>query len=137
MCINYTNEKLQQFFNQFIFKLEQEEYEKEGISWSKVSFNDNILCLELIEGKMGILSLLDEECKMPKGSDDSLLSKMHDSLSGNEYYIRPRTACGLFGVTHYAGDVMYDIKCFLDKNRNSIAEEIIELFHDSEVFNEC
>ncbi|KAJ3090132.1 cytochrome c oxidase subunit 1 [Quaeritorhiza haematococci] len=107
-CINYTNEKLQQFFNQFIFKLEQEETKPSGV-----------------------LSLLDEETKFPKGTDDSWLQKMDQALGKHAYYIKPRTAKGLFGIKHYAGEVMYTVAGFLDKNKDAIAEEIYDLFQKS------
>ena len=67
-CINYANEKLQQQFNQHVFKLEQDEYLKEGIEWKMIDFYDNQPCIDLIETKLGILDLLDEECRMPKGT---------------------------------------------------------------------
>ena len=67
-CINYANEKLQQQFNQHVFKLEQDEYLKEGIQWKMIDFYDNQPCIDLIETKLGILDLLDEECRMPKGN---------------------------------------------------------------------
>lgn len=82
---------------------------------------------------MGIISLLDEECRMPKGSDESLLSKLHDTLTSNSFYIKPRTTKGQFGIKHYAGEVYYEINNFLDKNRSSIQDEIVELFQGSTV----
>ncbi|KAJ3289906.1 cytochrome c oxidase subunit 1, partial [Borealophlyctis nickersoniae] len=131
-CINYTNEKLQQFFNQFIFKLEQEEYDKENIKWDKISFQDNAQCLELIEGKpTGILSLLDEETRFPKGSDDSWLSKLDGANAKHAYYIKPKTQRGVFGIKHYAGDVMYTVSGFLEKNRDTIQEEIYDMVRAS------
>ena len=66
-CINYANEKLQQQFCCHVFKLEQEEYQKEKLNWTKIEFYDNQPCIDLIESKLGVLDLLDEECKMPKG----------------------------------------------------------------------
>ena len=80
-CINYANEKLQQQFNQHVFKLEQEEYLKEGIEWKMIDFYDNQPCIDLIEIKLGILDLLDEERRMPKGSDKSWVEKLYDKCS--------------------------------------------------------
>ena len=128
LCINYTNEKLQQFFNQFIFKLEQDEYAKEGIPVESITFKDNQPCLDLIEAKGGVLSMLDEECKVPKGTDDTFLAKIHEAHAKNEYYVKPRTATPVFGIKHYAGEVTYQIAGFMDKNKDSIQDEIFELF---------
>ena len=77
-CINYANEKLQQQFNMHVFKLEQEEYVKEGIEWKMIDFYDNQPCIDLIEAKLGVLDLLDEECRMPKGSDKSWVEKLYE-----------------------------------------------------------
>jgi len=86
-CINFTNEKLQNHFNQYIFKLEQEEYAREGINWSKIEFVDNQNTIELIEKRpIGIISLLDEECRFPKGTDLTLLDKLHMANEKNENY---------------------------------------------------
>ena len=74
-CINYANEKLQQEFNQHVFKLEQEEYLREQINWTFIDFSDNQPCIDLIEGKLGILSLLDEESRLPMGSDEQFVNK--------------------------------------------------------------
>ncbi|TPX61422.1 hypothetical protein SpCBS45565_g07261 [Spizellomyces sp. 'palustris'] len=133
-CINYTNEKLQQFFNQFIFKIEQEEYDKEDIKWDKIQFHDNAQCLELIEAKpAGILSLLDEETRFPKGTDDSWLSKLDQAHMKQPHYIKAKTQKGVFGVRHYAGDVNYTVATFLDKNKDAIQEELYELVRGSSV----
>ncbi|KAJ3022098.1 cytochrome c oxidase subunit 1 [Thoreauomyces humboldtii] len=133
-CINYTNEKLQSFFNQFIFKLEQEEYDKENIKWDKIEFSDNAQCLELIESKpAGILSLLDEETKFPKGTDESWLSKLDTSHIKHPFYIKARTQKGVFGVRHYAGEVTYTVASFLDKNRDAIQDELYDVVRQSTV----
>ncbi|KAJ1550315.1 cytochrome c oxidase subunit 1, partial [Nowakowskiella sp. JEL0078] len=125
---------LQQFFNQFIFKLEQEEYDKEGIEWTRIDFKDNQICVDLIEGKpFGILSLLDEETKFPKGTDISWLQKLHSSFAKQTYYVKPRMANNSFGIKHYAGEVQYNVDGFLEKNKDSIQEEFIELIQNSSV----
>lgn len=89
-CINYANEKLQQQFNQHIFKLEQEQYLSEGIEWTMIDFYDNQPCIELIEAKLGILSLLDEECRVPRGSDESWVGKLNEKCSKYEHYGKAR-----------------------------------------------
>ncbi|KAI8833885.1 P-loop containing nucleoside triphosphate hydrolase protein [Chytridium lagenaria] len=76
-CINYANEKLQQEFNSHVFRLEQELYMKEEIKWTMIDFNDNQPCIDLIEGKLGVLDLLDEESRLPAGNDLSFISKLH------------------------------------------------------------
>jgi len=75
-CINYANEKLQQIFNQHIFKLEQEEYTKEEIDWDFIDFQDNQPCIDLIEHRTGVIALLDEECRIPKGNDINWVGKL-------------------------------------------------------------
>ncbi|ORX81933.1 hypothetical protein BCR32DRAFT_219808 [Anaeromyces robustus] len=132
LCINYTNEKLQQFFNHFIFKLEQQEYDKENIKWDKISFVDNQVTLELIEGKLGVFGLLDDETRFPKGSDNGYLDKMNDKLGKHESYFKPPKKRDVFGIKHYAGEVVYNIKGFLDKNKDSVQDDIYELFSNSE-----
>jgi myosin-7 len=127
LCINYTNEKLQQFFNQFIFKLEQEEYAKEGIPVESVQYKDNQPCLDLIESKTGVLAMLDEECKVPKGNDETYLAKLHEAHKKNENYVCPKTAKGVFGIKHYAGEVTYQVVNFMDKNKDAVQEEVAEL----------
>ncbi|TPX50841.1 hypothetical protein SeLEV6574_g00644 [Synchytrium endobioticum] len=134
LCINYTNEKLQQFFNQFIFKLEQEEYDKEEIKWDKINFTDNAVCLELLEGKpTGIYAMLDEESKVPKGSDDSYLQKLETVHVKHTNFIKPTKVRGQFGVRHYAGDVLYTVAGFLEKNKDAIADELYDLIGNSQI----
>jgi myosin heavy subunit len=89
LCINFANERLQFFFNQHIFKIEQEEYEKEGISWSRIDYVDNQACLDLI-GKRptGVLVLVDDECNVPKGTDETLLAKLHSTHAAHDYYVK-------------------------------------------------
>ncbi|KAL6628638.1 P-loop containing nucleoside triphosphate hydrolase protein [Neocallimastix sp. 'constans'] len=131
LCINYTNEKLQQFFNHFIFKLEQQEYDKENIKWDKISFVDNQNTLELIEGKLGVYSLLDDETRFPKGSDNGFLDKINDKLGKHESFFKPPKKRDVFGIKHYAGEVVYNVKGFLDKNKDSVQDDIYELFSNS------
>lgn len=117
-CINYANEKLQQEFNQHVFKLEQEEYMNEQIEWSFIEFNDNQPCIDLIENKLGILSLLDEESRLPAGSDESWTQKLYQTLDKpptNSVFSKPRFGQTKFVVSHYALDVAYDVDGFIEK----------------------
>ena len=158
-CINYANEKLQQQFCQHVFKLEQEEYVKEQITWSFIEFYDNQPCIELIEGKLGILDLLDEECKMPKGSDTTWCSKLYDkhlkssssvanagtgttsntttsllnaSVPQN-HFSKPRMSQKAFIIHHFAENVEYQVDGFLEKNRDTVLEEQLKILKASEI----
>ncbi|KAJ3266899.1 cytochrome c oxidase subunit 1 [Chytriomyces hyalinus] len=131
-CINFTNEKLQNFFNQFIFKLEQEEYEREGINWEKITYEDNQACLDLIEAKpTGILAQLDEEVKLPKGSEDSWLLKLSKTHGKHKHFFTQKTSKNVFGVKHYAGDVVYTVDGFLEKNKDALQDELFDLISSS------
>jgi myosin-5 len=127
-CINYANEKLQQEFNQHVFKLEQEEYLREEIDWKFIDFSDNQPCIDLIEGKLGVLALLDEESRLPMGSDESYINKLHHNYSGdkNKFYKKPRFGKSSFTVCHYAVDVTYESEGFIEKNRDSVPDEHLE-----------
>lgn len=124
-CINYANEKLQQEFNQHVFKLEQEEYLREQIDWTFIDFSDNQPCIDLIEGRMGILSLLDEESRLPMGSDDQFVTKLHHNFSTDKhkFYKKPRFGKSAFTVCHYAVDVTYESEGFIEKNRDTVPDE--------------
>ncbi|XP_053405798.1 unconventional myosin-IXAb-like isoform X4 [Mercenaria mercenaria] len=126
-CINYANEHLQYYFNQHIFKFEQEEYKKEGIQWKNIEFIDNTGCLELFSRKgNGLFSLLDEECNFPGASNETLLSKFHHHHSrGNVYYEAPQKKEMAFAVLHYAGKVKYQTKDFREKNSDQIRMDIV------------
>lgn len=125
-CINYANEKLQQEFNQHVFKLEQEEYLREQIDWTFIDFSDNQPCIDLIEGKMGILSLLDEESRLPMGSDDQFVTKLHHNFATEKkqpFFKKPRFGGSAFTVCHYAVDVTYESEGFIEKNRDTVPDE--------------
>ncbi|XP_078448570.1 myosin-1-like [Wolffia australiana] len=130
-CINYANERLQQHFNRHLFKLEQEEYLQDGIEWAKVDFEDNQDCLNLFEKKpLGLLSLLDEESTFPNGTDLTFANKLKQHLySKNPRFIGGRDKT--FGVIHYAGEVVYDTSGFLEKNRDPLYIDSIQLLASS------
>ncbi|OWR43684.1 putative myosin-VIIa [Danaus plexippus plexippus] len=133
LCINYANENLQQFFVKHIFKLEQEQYQKEGITWTNINYVDNQEILDLIGQKpMNLLALIDEESKFPKGTDLTLLSKLNSNHSNKQYYTTPKsTHEHRFGVKHFAGDVLYEVKGFLDKNRDMLTADVKDMIYDS------
>eukprot|EP00002_Diphylleia_rotans_P023810 TRINITY_DN4689_c0_g1_i1.p1 TRINITY_DN4689_c0_g1~~TRINITY_DN4689_c0_g1_i1.p1 ORF type:complete len:1837 (+),score=393.89 TRINITY_DN4689_c0_g1_i1:87-5597(+) len=131
-CINFANEKLQQHFNQFIFKAEQEEYEREKISWSTIDFVDNQECIDLVEKKpLGLVYLIDEICKAPKGGDQLMLEKFHKNHEKSPYYEKPRVSNGTFGIKHYAGPVTYAIDGFTEKNKDTLYFDYIEAMQAS------
>ncbi|BAO40767.1 myosin-2 [Kluyveromyces marxianus] len=133
-CINYANEKLQQEFNQHVFKLEQEEYVKEQIEWSFIEFNDNQPCIDLIENKLGILSLLDEESRLPAGTDEGWTHKLYETLDKpptNKVFSKPRFGETQFVVSHYALDVTYDVEGFIEKNRDTVSDGHMEVLKSS------
>ena len=134
LCINYANETLQSYFNRHVFKLEQMEYTKEKIDWQPLTFADNQPVLALISKKpIGILPLLDDESNFPKGSDHSFLEKCHYNHALNELYSRPRMSLMEFGIKHYAGQVWYSVDGFLDKNRDTLRTDVIELLISSKM----
>uniref|UniRef100_A0A3Q1CJQ3 Myosin VC n=1 Tax=Amphiprion ocellaris TaxID=80972 RepID=A0A3Q1CJQ3_AMPOC len=131
-CINYANEKLQQQFNLHVFKLEQEEYMKEDIPWTLIDFYDNQPVIDLIEAKMGILDLLDEECLFPQGTDQSWLQKLYNYLDTNPLFEKPRLSNEAFVIQHFADKVEYQCRGFLEKNRDALYEELVDLMRGSE-----
>ncbi|KAG5008528.1 hypothetical protein JHK85_027070 [Glycine max] len=125
-CINYANERLQQHFNRHLFKLEQEEYIQDGIDWAKVEFEDNQDCLNLFEKRpLGLLSLLDEESTFPNGTDLTFANKLKQHLNSNSCFKGERDQA--FTVHHYAGQVTYDTTGFLEKNRDLLHLDSIQL----------
>ncbi|XP_076939107.1 myosin-1-like [Bidens hawaiensis] len=125
-CINYANERLQQHFNRHLFKLEQEEYIQDGIDWAKVEFEDNQDCLNLFEKKpLGLLTLLDEESTFPNGTDMTFATKLKQHLKTNSCFRGERGKA--FTVHHYAGEVIYDTSGFLEKNRDLLHLDSIQL----------
>uniref|UniRef100_A0A8C2UAH4 Myosin heavy chain, skeletal muscle, adult-like n=1 Tax=Coturnix japonica TaxID=93934 RepID=A0A8C2UAH4_COTJA len=139
LCINYTNEKLQQLFNHTMFILEQEEYQREGIEWNFIDFGLDLQpCIELIEKPMGIFSILEEECMFPKATDTSFKNKLYDQhLGKSSNFQKPKPAKGKveahFSLVHYAGTVDYNITGWLEKNKDPLNETVIGLYQKSSV----
>ncbi|XP_025012248.1 myosin-17 isoform X2 [Ricinus communis] len=134
-CINFTNEKLQQHFNQHVFKMEQEEYTKEEINWSYIEFVDNQDVLDLIEKKPGgIIALLDEACMFPKSTHETFAQKLYQTFKNNKRFIKPKLSRTSFTISHYAGEVTYLADQFLDKNKDYVVAEHQDLLTASKCF---
>ncbi|KAJ1285100.1 hypothetical protein BS78_03G254900 [Paspalum vaginatum] len=132
LCINFTNEKLQQHFNQNVFKMEQEEYTREQINWSYIEFVDNQDVLDLIEKKPGgIIALLDEACMFPKSTHETLSQKLYEKFKNHKRFTKPKLSRTAFTIQHYAGDVTYQSDHFLDKNKDYVVAEHQELLNAS------
>ncbi|XP_063225507.1 myosin heavy chain, muscle isoform X32 [Bacillus rossius redtenbacheri] len=138
LCINFTNEKLQQFFNHHMFVLEQEEYKREGIEWSFIDFGmDLAACIELIEKPMGILSILEEESMFPKATDKTFEDKlMSNHLGKSPNFQKPKppkpgNPAAHFAIAHYAGTVSYNITGWLEKNKDPLNDTVVDQFKKS------
>lgn len=131
-CINFTNEKLQQHFNQHVFKMEQEEYTKEEINWSYIEFIDNQDVLDLIEKKPGgIIALLDEACMFPRSTHETFAQKLYQTFKNNKRFVKPKLSRTDFTICHYAGEVAYQANHFLDKNKDYVVAEHQDLLSPS------
>ncbi|XP_078139376.1 unconventional myosin-IXAa-like [Centroberyx gerrardi] len=131
-CINFANERLQHYFNQHIFKLEQEEYRAEGISWHTIDYIDNSGCINLISKKpTALFHLLDEECNFPQASNQTLLDKFKRQHEGNSYIEFPAVMEPAFIIHHYAGKVKYGVKDFREKNTDHMRPDIVALLKSS------
>ncbi|XP_044252379.1 myosin heavy chain, muscle isoform X27 [Tribolium madens] len=135
LCINFTNEKLQQFFNHHMFVLEQEEYEREGIHWTFIDFGMDLLaCIELIEKPMGILSILEEESMFPKATDKTFEEKLNTNhLGKSPNFLKPKPPkpgqqAAHFAIGHYAGNVPYNITGWLEKNKDPLNDTVVDLY---------
>merc|ERR1712079_919131 len=135
ICINFVNEKLQQFFNQHMFTLEQEEYVREGIEWANVDFGMDLqVCITMFEKPMGLLAIWEEESLFPKATDDTFRGKLMDNLlgkpgCGNFQKPDPRAPDknAHFGVSHYAAMVSYNLTGWLEKNKDPLNDTVVEL----------
>ncbi|KAF3326549.1 myosin-15-like protein [Carex littledalei] len=131
-CINFANEKLQQHFNEHVFKMEQEEYRREEINWSYIDFVDNQDVLDLIEKKpIGIISLLDEACMLPKSTHGTFTTKLFQNFQSHKRLQKNKFSQADFTLSHYAGKVTYQTELFLEKNRDYIVLEYQALLSSS------
>ncbi|CAK5015482.1 unnamed protein product [Meloidogyne enterolobii] len=138
LWINFVNEKLQQFFNHHMFVLEQEEYAREGIAWTFIDFGlDLQACIELIEKPMGIISMLDEECIVPKASDLTYAQKLGDQhLGKHPNFEKPKPPKGKqgeahFAMRHYAGTVRYNVINWLEKNKDPLNDTLVSVMKNA------
>ncbi|XP_014227640.1 myosin-IIIb-like isoform X2 [Trichogramma pretiosum] len=132
LCINIANEQIQYYFNQHIFTWEQQEYMAEGIPVDLVEFSDNRPVLDMLLSKpMGLLALLDEESRFPRANDKSLIEKFHNNIK-SKFYVRPKSDAVCFAIHHFAGRVVYQADGFLEKNRNFLPPEVIQLVRQSQ-----
>jgi len=132
LCINFANEKLQQYFNNYTFKLEESVYKAEQIAFDHVAYIDNQPVLDLIEQKpKGILPMIDEELRMPNGSDKSFVDKLHVANERVKPYGKVLSDPSNFLVRHYAGDVVYSVDAFLMKNKDRLSEDLYDLLQTS------
>ncbi|KAK7873049.1 hypothetical protein R5R35_000338 [Gryllus longicercus] len=131
-CINYANEHLQYYFNQHVFKYEQEEYRKECIRWTNIDFMDNTACLQLIEGKPnGLLCMLDDQCNFPGATNETLLQKFNSVHKENSFYEIPQRREAAFIVRHYAGKVKYQVAEMREKNLDLMRQDIVGVLKNS------
>uniref|UniRef100_A0A3Q2V4Q9 non-specific serine/threonine protein kinase n=1 Tax=Haplochromis burtoni TaxID=8153 RepID=A0A3Q2V4Q9_HAPBU len=132
LCINIANEQIQFYFNQHIFALEQMEYQSEEVDASLVEYEDNRPILDMfLQKPMGLLSLLDEESRFPQATDQTLVDKFEDNLRCKYFWIPKRVEL-CFGIQHYAGQVMYNVNGFLEKNRDTLPADIVVVLRTSE-----
>uniref|UniRef100_A0A182Q3R7 non-specific serine/threonine protein kinase n=1 Tax=Anopheles farauti TaxID=69004 RepID=A0A182Q3R7_9DIPT len=132
LCINIANEQIQYYFNQHIFTWEQQEYMAEGIPVDLVEFADNRPVLDMLLSRpLGLLALLDEESRFPRSTDRSLIEKFHNNVK-SKFYQRPKSDAVCFAIHHFAGRVVYQADGFLEKNRNFLPAEIIQLIRQSQ-----
>ncbi|KAM9849184.1 unconventional myosin-VIIb [Aulostomus maculatus] len=133
LCINFANEQLQQFFVRHVFKLEQEEYARENIVWKHIDYKDNQDTLDVLAVKpLNMLALIDEESSFPKGTDATMLQKMNQVHGKGNIYIPPKNNYETqFGILHFAGEVYYDSRGFLEKNRDALSSDLIQLVETS------
>jgi len=133
ICINFCNEKLQQFFNHHMFVLEQEEYKREEIDWVFVDFGmDLAACIILFEQPMGVLSILEEESMFPKATDKSFTEKLNTNhLGKSPVFIKPKPPKAgqeesHFAIVHYAGTVSYNLTGWLEKNKDPLNDTVVD-----------
>jgi myosin heavy subunit len=131
LCINLTNETLQNHYNSYIFDRDMEECRAEGIDVTEIKCPDNAPCLRMIAAKGGIIPLLDEECALGQGSETSFLDKITSAFEGNPFFGRKKTSRTSFIIHHYAASVTYEIDGWLDKNRDTLKDAVKLMMRDS------
>lgn len=143
LLINFANEKLQQQFTWYVFKLEQQEYDKEEISWTAVDFQDNQPVLDVLEGYGSVLALLQEECQLQKGTDLNFRTKLVTAAKRFPKVIDPESGKPVeslsfnkrsqqtFTIRHYAGPVEYDVTNFTEKNKDSLQPDLVGVMLNS------
>ena len=135
LCINYANETLQNQFNKYSLEQEQREYDKEGIEWKYIEFTNNIDCIHLISGNMGVFEILDEQCKVPNGNDNTFLNRMKTIFNENKYYeYNDKKYLDSFFINHYADKIKYKIEDFCDKNKDIVTNEIQNIVNNYSLF---
>jgi len=132
ICINYVNEKLQQFFNQHMFTLEQEEYVREGLDWANVDFGMDLQpCIDMFEKPMKFLAIFEEESLFPKATDETFKAKLFENLSKENNFAKPNPKMGdpdaHFAIVHYAATVSYNLSGWLEKNKDPLNDTIVEM----------
>merc|ERR1712142_166744 len=136
LCINFTNEKLQQFFNHNMFVLEQEEYMREGIEWEMMNFGMDLqACIDLLEKPMGVFAILEEQSIVPKATDETFKAKLYETHEKkNPAFVKPKVgkkSVAHFICKHYAGDVGYNLDGWLDKNKDPLNPSVVQLLQKS------
>eukprot|EP00736_Rhodelphis_marinus_P011117 Rmarinus@m.122 len=142
LCINYANETLQQLFIRNVFKQEQEIYRREAIRFQDISYRDNKDCITLlgVEPREGVFGTLDEQCRVPKATDGSFTTVVHERFSSNKYLSRPKVNRSAkvklrqdeaFVIKHFAADVCYSTAGFLDKNNDALHEDLEKILYES------
>jgi len=132
ICINYVNEKLQQFFNSHMFTLEQEEYVREGLDWANVDFGMDLgPCIAMFEKPMAFLAIFEEESLFPKASDETFRAKLFDNMLGKHpNFAKPNPRPdpdAHFAIIHYAATVSYNLTGWLEKNKDPLNDTIVEM----------
>uniref|UniRef100_A0AAQ5XP86 Myosin IXb n=1 Tax=Amphiprion ocellaris TaxID=80972 RepID=A0AAQ5XP86_AMPOC len=132
LCINYSHETLQYYINQNIFKLEQNDYVSEGISWQNIDFTDNRGCIQLISSEsVGLFDLLDQECSLPQATDETFMDKLKQQIQDNPLFVPSQNTEPTFVIQHFAGRVKYHIKDFRKKNTEHMRPEVVSLLRSS------
>jgi len=142
LCINYANEKLQQRFTQDVFKAVQQEYAEEGIPWESIEYADNQPVLNLIEAKLGIVAMLNEEGKVAQGSDEKFVNKLGSVFGEDPNFSKPKVGKDKevqFSIKHYAGSVLYTATGWLERNKDAVSDDVIQLLAESgnSILAEC